>query len=99
MDPDVGDDRIDDQHWHISRGVPVALIITLMITLIAQTATAAWFVARLDGRVEVLEKAQLISAPQADRLTRVEEKLENVKTGISDIKLILQTAPRELKTR
>lgn len=92
---DTDDDNEDG--WHITRGVPIALIVTLVVMFVTQIVTAAWFAARLDGRVDALEKAQLTFSPQAERLTRVEEKLENVKTGIADIKIILQA--REPKPR
>lgn len=85
------------QGWHITRGVPVALIVTMTVMFVTQIVTAAWFAARLDARVDVLEKAQLVFAPQGERLTRVEEKLENVKAGIADIKALLQA--RDGKSR
>ena len=87
----VGDDR--DQHWHVSRSVPVAFIISMLIYAIAQAATAAWFASAMNFRVDAIEKAQALLVPtaasQGERLTRVEEKLESVKAGITDIKTIL----------
>ena len=87
----VGEER--DKHWHVSRSVPIAFIISMLIYAVAQTSTAAWFASAMNQRVETIEKAQLqISqqvSPQGERLTRVEEKLEGVKSGIADIKVIL----------
>jgi hypothetical protein len=77
-------------HWHVSRGIPVAFIISMLIYAIAQTATAAWFASSMAYRVEAVERAQIQAAPQGERLTRVEEKLVAVQTGIADIKSILQ---------
>ena len=91
---DTGDAGPQEK-WHVTRGVPVALIVSLAIFMFTQTGTAAWFAARLDARIDVLEKAQALAQPQGERLTRVEEKLENVKTGIADIKIILQASPRD----
>lgn len=88
MVDDPGDDG-DDERWHVSRGIPVAFIISMLVYAIAQTATAAWFASAMNYRVETIEKAQLQMSPQGERLTRVEEKLEGVKTGITDIKAIL----------
>lgn len=79
----------NDRYWHISRGIPVAFIATMVIYAIAQTATAAWFVSGINFRVDAVEKTQLQMSPQGERLTRVEEKLEGVKSGIADIKTIL----------
>jgi hypothetical protein len=87
----VGEDR--DQRWHVSRSVPVAFIVSMLIYTIAQAATAAWFASAMNYRVEAIEKAQALLMPtaatQGERLTRVEEKLEGVKAGIADIKVLL----------
>lgn len=90
-----------DQHWHVSRNIPVAFIVSMLLFFLAQTGTAAWWGARLDSRVDVLEKAQVLIAPQGERLTRVEEKLEGVKSGIADIKYILtaQDTRERIKAR
>lgn len=83
----------NDKYWHISRGIPVAFIASMLVYAIAQTATAAWFASAMTQRVDTNEKAlmqlsQQVS-PQGERLTRVEEKLEGVKAGIGDIKALL----------
>ena len=82
-----------DKHWHISRSVPVPFILTMLLYAIVQTATAAWFASAMNFRVDAIEKAQALLVPtattQGERLTRVEEKLEGVKSGIADIKVIL----------
>lgn len=87
LDPD---DQTENKHWHVSRNIPVAFIITMIVFTIAQTATVAWYASAMTLRVESIEKAQLQMSPQGERLTRVEEKLEGVKAGIADIKTILQ---------
>lgn len=79
-----------DSHWHISRGVPVAFIVSMLIYAITQTAMAAWFASAMAYRVEAVERTQSQMAPQGERLTRVEEKLVAVQTGITDIKALLQ---------
>lgn len=93
---DTGDESENeerDKHWHLSRSVPVAFIAAMLIYAIAQTATAAWFASAMNFRVDAVEKAQALIVPtatsQGERLTRVEEKLEGVKAGITDIKTIL----------
>lgn len=89
-----GDEPLDnggsDRRWHVSRGIPVAFIVSMAIFLIVQTAGAAWFASAMAYRVEAVEKAQISAAPQGERLTRVEEKLVAVQTGITDIKALLQ---------
>jgi hypothetical protein len=79
-----------DRQWHLDKKVPIAMIITIAL----QTGAFVWFAARLDHRVEALERSELRStmvAPvQADRLTRVEVKLEGVQEGVSRIERAIQ---------
>lgn len=89
VEQDDVDDGSEGQHWHVTRGIPLAFIISMLIYAVAQTATAAWFASAMNYRVEAIEKAQLQMSPQGERLTRVEEKLEGVKAGITDIKALL----------
>lgn len=83
-----------NKHWHVTRGIPIAFIVSMLLYTIVQTSTAAWFASAMNQRVDMIEKAELqISqqvSPQGERLTRVEEKLEGVKAGITDIKAMLQ---------
>lgn len=88
-DDDIDEDGSESQRWHVTRGIPLAFIITMIIFTVGQTATAAWFASAMNYRVEAIEKAQLLMSPQGERLTRVEEKLEGVKAGITDIKALL----------
>jgi hypothetical protein len=43
-----------------------------------------------DARLSTLEKRMDAAAPQADRLTRVEVKLEAVQAGINEIKSLIR---------
>jgi cell division protein FtsB len=88
------DEETADQHWHVTRGIPVAFILTMLVMFVTQTATAAWFASAMAYRVEAVERAQAQAAPQGERLTRVEEKLVAVNTGIADIKALLQKPSR-----
>lgn len=82
-----------ERSWHLDRKVPIAMILTIVM----QTGAFVWFAARLDQRVEALERSEAratISAPvHADRLTRVEVKLEGVQEGITEIKRLIQSRP------
>lgn len=86
-----------DSQWHWDRKVPIALIVTLVVLFAGQTWTAAWWASKTDARIEILEKQNAASGPQAatqgDRLTRVETKLEVVQDGIAEIKSILRKEP------
>lgn len=80
-----------ESHWHIDKKVPLAFILTIVM----QTAAFIWFGARLDQRVETLERESAARLPQADRLTRVEVKLEGVQEGIVEIKRLIQARPQQ----
>lgn len=86
-----------DERWHIDRKLPVALIVTLVLTFSGQTISAIWWASKTDQRIEVLEGATKAAGPtatdQGNRLTRVETKLEAVQDGILEIKAILRKEP------
>jgi len=74
------------RHWTLDRKVPLALI----LAIVAQTVGIVWWAASLSERVSTLERAALSAAPQADRLTRVETRLESVQDGIAEIKALIR---------
>ena len=78
-----------DQQWHLDKRVPLALIMTIII----QTAGLVWWASSLSERVNSLERSREATAPQADRLTRVEVKLEGVQSGIDEIKRLIRREP------
>lgn len=82
-----------EREWHLDKKVPIAMILTIAL----QTGAFVWFAARLDHRVEALERSETrlsSSAPvTSDRLTRVEVKLEGVQEGIVEIKRLIQAKP------
>jgi hypothetical protein len=69
--------------WHLDRKVPLALILAFSLTIGVQTRTIVWWASGLTSRVEQLDKQAAASAPQGDRLTRVEVRLDNVVDGRS----------------
>jgi hypothetical protein len=95
--------REEDRAWHLDRRFPIALIVTLIITIGSQTWVASWWASKTDSRIEVLEKASAASAPltatQGDRLTRVEVKLDNLADGLQEIKSILRKEPLPVVTK
>jgi hypothetical protein len=74
------------KHWTVDKRVPLALILAISV----QTCGIVWWASGLTSRVEQLERQAIASAPQADRLTRVEVKLESVRDGINEIKRLMQ---------
>jgi hypothetical protein len=82
----------DDGAWHLDKKVPIALIAAICM----QTAGIVWWGATTSERLNALERKADAAAPQAERLARVETKVEAIQTGISEIKQILAppTRPR-----
>lgn len=85
------EERKYEREWHLDKKVPIAVILTIML----QTGTFVWWGSRLDHRVETLERESVSRIPQADRLTRVEVKLEGVQEGITEIKRLIQARPQQ----
>jgi hypothetical protein len=75
-----------DTQWHVDRKVPIAVI----IAIVAQTGGFIWWGAKADERLTTLERRVETSAPQADRLTRVEVNLESIKESLTEIKARLR---------
>lgn len=81
------EDMDADTRWHLDKKVPIALLLAIM----AQTGTGFWWAATTSERINNLEKRAESVAPQADRLTRVEVKLDVVQENLGEIKRLLQT--------
>lgn len=79
-------DMVQDRHWHLDRKVPLALIVTIAI----QTGAVIWWGSSLNERVNQLEARAVSAAPQAERITRIEGKIENVEQGIQRIERALE---------
>ena len=83
-----------ERDWHLDKKVPIALILMLLV----QCGTFIWWASGLSERVNVLERdraAATVSAPvQADRLTRVESKVETVQRDVTEIKADIKSLIR-----
>lgn len=76
----------DDKQWHLDKKVPIALILTIAL----QTGAMIWWASSLSERVNTLERQEAARAPQGDRLTRVEVKIESIQEGITEIKRLIR---------
>jgi lysozyme family protein len=79
-------DGSDESRWHLDKRVPIALIFTIVM----QTAGLVWWASSLTERVNTLERRADASAPQAERITRLEVNIEVVKDGIAEIKRLIR---------
>ena len=76
----------DKEHWSVDKRIPIALIITIGF----QTGAGVWWASSMSERVTVLEKRADSVAPQGERITRVEVKLDNVIENLTEIKQLLR---------
>ena len=77
------------EHWMIEKKIPLALLIAILV----QSLAVVWGAAVLTTRVDNLEKKVEASAPQGERIVRLEEKIGAVQQGIAELKALLQRTP------
>lgn len=82
-------DQNDLAHWHLDRRVPIALILTILI----QSGSALWWAAGVSAKVDTLERQAATNSNQAERIVRLETKMDAIFGSLSDIKAILQGKP------
>lgn len=83
--------------WHVERGIPVAVIIALFF----QTIGLVWYFSgeqtKSNMRLDALEKNYSASAWQAEKIIRIDEKLNAVQTSLSKIENMAgSTSPSHL---
>lgn len=90
IDPNMTDGPGEySRHWHLDKRVPIALIFAILL----QTAGLLIWGATLSERVSNLERRADFVAPQGDRLTRVEVKVDNIVDSVNEIKALIRRAP------
>lgn len=83
-----------DQHWRIDKRIPLLPLLTFAAAILIQSAAAYSWGVGMSFRVEQLEKQSLLTAPQGDRLTRLEVKFDTLIDAVNEVKAILrQPAP------
>lgn len=91
------DQSTSDGNWHLDKRVPIAMILAIAM----QTGGWIWWASataqRLDHVEREVQRQMTAAPPQADRLTRVEVKLEAVQDGITEIKRLIQVRPPALQ--
>lgn len=80
------DPMTQDRHWHLDRRVPIAL----MLSIAFQTGIFIWWAAQLSERVNTLERGAISSAPNSDRITRMEVRLEGIGQTVQRIERLIE---------
>ena len=89
---EIGDEGNAPDRWHVNRGIPVVWIVGSLGIGMLQFGGFVWYASQFNTRVDVIEKAQALSAPQGERITRVEEKLISIDKGVTRIEALLTTS-------
>jgi hypothetical protein len=84
---DPGDPQ--NGRWHVERGIPLALIITIICGGAIHTATFAWAASNLWTRVGALERQTQVAVPQLERIIRVETKVDGINGNLAEIKALI----------
>lgn len=77
--------------WHLERGIPIATLLAMVV----QTGAVVWWASGIDNRVAALEKNNSSTAWQAEKIIRMDEKLNGVQSSISELKTVLQQPSRQ----
>lgn len=75
-----------EDHWIISKHIPLALI----VAVIAQTIGIAWAASNLWTRVDQLEKISASNQSQAGQIIRLETKVDALTASINEIKALVR---------
>ena len=101
---EMGDRYPLEKHWHVSRGIPLGLIFSMLGFFAMQSATAVWFFAHQDSRLDAVEKVQVTASQIGDKLqaasaaqqvetAKLGEKVVSVQASVNRIEALL-TKPR-----
>lgn len=77
---EIGDQYPLEKHWHISRGIPLGLIFSLLGFFVIQSAGVIWFFAHQDSRIDAVEKVQITATSIGEKL-QAATAAQNVETA------------------
>lgn len=81
---------MEDGKWHLDKKVPLALIFAILV----QTVVVVSWLSTLGERVNNLERSRDATAPQSERLTRVEVKIEGIQATTERIERLIRREPQ-----
>lgn len=76
----------DMNEWHLDKKVPISIIFVMLI----QTFGVIWWSAKIDSRVENVEKMTALASTQDSRIVRLETKMDTIFVTLEEIKNILR---------
>lgn len=79
-----------EDRWKVDKHIPLVLVMTIVGGILVQTFTFGWWMSKMDSRITMLEQQVTLSAPQADRITRLEDKTDFLVSGVNDLKNMLR---------
>lgn len=102
---EMGDMYPLEKNWHVSRGIPLGLIFSLLGFLTIQSAGAVWYFAHQDSRLGAVEQVQVVATQVGEKLqaatvaqgvqtARLEEKVVAVQASVNRIEALLTTKAR-----
>jgi hypothetical protein len=83
MDEHMSDRR--EEHWRVDKKIPLVLIFSVLV----QTVIVIIFFTRMDGRVGTLEDKMKDNGWQAERIIRMDERLNSLQTSMGELKTML----------
>lgn len=80
---EVGEKYPNEKHWHVSRGIPLGLIFSLLTFFVIQSAGVIWFFAHQDSRIDAVEKVQVVATQIGEKLqtATASQNVETAKLG------------------
>lgn len=103
------DEEVADKHWHLSRSIPITFVASGLIYCLAHVCLFGWYASQVNFRVgnletfqikliPQLEKSQIQFSNQGERLTRLEEKMGTIQSGVTDLKTDLKGMSQTLSS-
>jgi hypothetical protein len=80
------DDDPASGNWHLDKRIPIALI----LALVGHAGATIWWGADITARLSQVERMQQASAPQVERIIRLETRMEGIADRLVEIRNILQ---------
>jgi len=78
--------RRAEDHWHLDKRIPLALIVTIVM----QTLAATWWAASVDARLTFVEDTAATSREVSERITRLEVQQQELREDLRDLIQLLR---------